>query len=182
MNKQILLNFLDKLKENKKEKFWNITNFQGFILSKYIEILKPNNILEIGTSNGYSTIWLYLEKLENTKITTIEIDKKRFEIAKNNFKELKLENIYQINDLATNFLNKTKDKFDFVFIDANQENYEGLYKKLKIHKLIENNSTLIFENINSHNLKKFEKLIRSENEKVVKINEGGGFLVVKIQI
>ena len=72
---------------------WNITWEQGVFISNLIKIKQPKNILEIGTSNGYSTLWIAKELNTESKITTIEINQKRADEAKINFKFCKLNNI-----------------------------------------------------------------------------------------
>ncbi len=125
---------------------YNIPFEDGQELEKLILANNCKNILEIGTSSGHSTIWL-AKAAEKTggKVTTIEIDKGRFEKAKTNFEkagvshliEMKLGDAMQIIPI----LNGT---FDFVFSDATwstqpQDGYTEFFKlceaKLKMGSL-----------------------------------------------
>lgn len=172
---------LQKNKQNSNN--WNITWEQGYILSQYILLKNPNQILEIGTSNGFSTLWLALEIEEDSNITTIEINKKRFLEAKNIFTNLKLNNITQINEDIFNILKKKElnQKFDFVFIDAVQSFYLDLLNKLFENNLLEKESIIIFDNINSHtSMDSFLSEIEKNYSHEV-LDFGSGFLILFIK-
>ena len=87
--------------------------------------------LEIGTSNGYSGLWIGLafQKTGGTLIT-IEIEKNRAEEARENFKKAGLDKVIdsRIND-AFREIPKIEGDFDFIFIDAWNPDY---YKFLNI--------------------------------------------------
>ena len=69
-------------------KFWNITKEQGEFLSSLVLKKQPKNILEIGNSNGYSTLHLIKNLNINSKLTTIEVNDERLNAAKKNLKKL----------------------------------------------------------------------------------------------
>lgn len=87
--------------------------------------------LEIGTSNGYSGLWIGLafQKTGGTLIT-IEIEKKRAEEARENFKKAGLDKVIdsRIND-AFREIPEIEGDFDFIFIDAWKPDY---YKFLNL--------------------------------------------------
>lgn len=87
---------------------------------------KPKHILEIGSAIGYSAI-LMLKASEQSKITTIEINKERSEIALQNFKKANVESRVQLinNDskIALEDLKEQSEKFDFVFMDGAKGDY-----------------------------------------------------------
>ena len=170
-------NLLDKLK-SEKEEFWNITKFQGYILSKIVKLQNPKNVLELGTSNGYSALWLLLNLDINSKFTTIEIDENRYSLAKENFKNLNLKtNCINLNCL--DFLKEATEKYDFIFIDSNHKNYKKILELIVNRKIIENGGIIIFDNILSHKMNEFEIYVKS-NFKSFLIKEGGGLLVINI--
>jgi len=89
--------------------------------------------LEIGTYNGYSTLWLGLAFQRNGgQVFTIEIDPVSGQEAARNFQKAGLSNVIdsRIND-AFDEISKIKGEFDFVFIDANKEDYSRFLKLLK---------------------------------------------------
>ncbi|RLC53338.1 MAG: hypothetical protein DRI23_00535 [Candidatus Cloacimonadota bacterium] len=128
-------------------RLWNISENTAELLYLLVLMKNPKQILEIGTSNGYSTFWLSLaaEKC-NSSVTSIEIDTNRFNLAKENLK--KRHNIELINKKAEYAIPNFTDKFDFVFIDAGKINYID-YIKLLQNKL-NDNAVIIADNVTSH--------------------------------
>ena len=85
---------------------------------------KPSKILEIGTAVGYSAICFSEFLSDNGKIDTIERDEERVEEAKENIKDMELEdkiNIY-VGD-AVEILPTLNEKYDMIFIDAAKGKY-----------------------------------------------------------
>ena len=78
---------LAELEKTQKE-FWNVPRKTGVLLNMFIKMMNAQNVLEIGTSNGYSGLWL-AKALKETggKLTTIEYYDKRQSIAIENFKK-----------------------------------------------------------------------------------------------
>jgi predicted O-methyltransferase YrrM len=100
----------------------NVPASDGQLL--YDLILKNNyqQVLEIGTSTGYSTIWM-ASALSNTggKLITIDIDKTRHQEDLENFKEVGVDHIIdaRLAD-AHELVPKPKGTFDFVFSNADK--------------------------------------------------------------
>src|SRR5690606_11189212 len=138
---------------------------------------------EIGTSNGYSALHLVKNLKEDSVLTTIEVDDKRFEIAKKNFEETKTESVIkqvkrEIFELIEN--NIFEKPFDLVFIDAAHKHYEKLFEKLQEKNLFAKNATIIFDNVISHSyMKQFIETMTKKYQTIV-IELGGGFLVVNL--
>lgn len=89
--------------------------------------------LEIGTSNGYSTLWLGLAfKQTGGKVITIEINVNRGREAEKNFKKAGLDKVIdsRINDALAE-IPQLKGDFDFVFIDAWEPDYIKYFNMLK---------------------------------------------------
>ena len=86
-------NVLSRLEETQKH-FWNIARVTGEFLYTLIKAEGAKNVLEIGTSNGYSGIWLAKAVKENGgHLTTIEFYDKRLDVAKANFKTCKVDDV-----------------------------------------------------------------------------------------
>lgn len=111
-----------------------------------LKIIKPKNILEIGSAIGYSS--LIMSKASDANILTIEKDEETFKVLKENLKKYDEDNkIKAINDDAINTL-KSMDKevkFDFCFIDANKSQYEE-YLNL-VYDLTSDNALILIDNI-----------------------------------
>jgi predicted O-methyltransferase YrrM len=99
---------------------------------KFLTILAAGapkgNFVEIGTSAGYSTMWIVLACIERgCKITTFEILEEKIRLAKETFQQSKLENYVDlIEGDARDYLNEEKN-VSFCFLDAEKEVYEECY-------------------------------------------------------
>ncbi len=118
----------DKLKQIKKKALEEhipiIMDDTLFEIEKRMEKEPPKKILEIGTAVGYSAICFSKFLAENGKIDTIERDEERVKEAKQNIKEMNLDdkiNIY-VGD-AVEILPNLDDKYDMIFIDAAKGKY-----------------------------------------------------------
>ena len=107
-----------------------ITKETGELLNMILRIKNAKNMLEIGTSTGYSTIWCAEAIREQSgKIITVEQNPNKIKRAKENFQKAGIEDTITIRcGLAMEILQelslqkKYKDYFDFVLIDADKEN------------------------------------------------------------
>ena len=78
------LQLAEKLEETQHD-FWNISHQTAEFISMLIKISGVKNVLEIGTSNGYSAMWIadaLKESGNNGHLTTIEFYEKRQSIAR----------------------------------------------------------------------------------------------------
>ena len=119
-------------------------------LVNFVKEHKPNNILEIGTAIGYSGAVL-ISAYENAKLTTIEKDKERFDIAKQNFIDLQIsDRVNIINGDAGEVLENLTEKYDLVFIDGPKGQY---FRYLpKIMNLVNSDAYIIADNLSLHGL------------------------------
>ena len=113
------------------EKMLSITRNIGLFYNILLRSNGAKNILEIGMSTGYSTIW-FADAISknNGKIITIDHDDKKIERAKKNFEEVGLSDFIEIHHGdALEIISSIKDKlqskeyFDFIFLDADKERY-----------------------------------------------------------
>lgn len=112
---------------------WKDGEFLHFI----IKATRSKNVLEIGTSHGFSAIWIGLG-LEETdgRLTTIEIDRERYELARKNIRQAGLSRrITCIRGDAHAELIKLEGPFDFIFLDADKEGQLDYFRKLYPKKL-----------------------------------------------
>jgi predicted O-methyltransferase YrrM len=105
-----------------KPSHWNVSPEDGRFLYDLIVKNGCKRGLEIGTSNGYSSLWLGLAFRKNGgKLITIEIDRGRASEARENFRQAGLTDVIdsRLNDALVE-IPKITGSFDFVFIDANK--------------------------------------------------------------
>ena len=101
-----------------------------FEIEKRMKELKPTKILEIGTAGGYSAICFSEFLGDNGKIDTIERDIDRANEAKENIKQMELED--KINIIigdAVEILPTLNEKYDMIFIDAAKGKYPFFLKE-----------------------------------------------------
>ena len=105
-----------------------ITWDTGVFFNILLRGMRAKNVLEIGTSTGFSTIWL-AEAIHGGSVITIEADSKKRSRAQANFKKAGLEGRIKIQSGdAQDVLNSMSSSgeynlfFDFVLIDADKEN------------------------------------------------------------
>ena len=148
---EITNNVMSELEKTQKE-FWNIPRKTGVLLNMFIKMMNAKNALEIGTSNGYSGLWLS-KALKQTggHLTTIEFYEKRQSVAVENFKKCGVDDIITpIQGSAIMILENLseKEKFDFVFIDANKSEYIKYFNLIKPH--LTQKCMIVADNIISH--------------------------------
>ena len=103
-------------------------HMQGLMLQMFRKMIRPKNILEIGTFTGYSAICLAQGLQEGGKLHTVDINEEFSEIILRHVKLAGLEGKIQLHiGPAVNILPTIKEEFDLVFIDADKENYSTYY-------------------------------------------------------
>ena len=84
--------FLDL--EKTIQDFWNVDRKSANFLNLAVKMINAKSALEIGTSNGYSPIWI-AKALKETRgrLITIEYWEKRMSLARENFKKTGVDDI-----------------------------------------------------------------------------------------
>ncbi|MBP6115738.1 MAG: O-methyltransferase [Neisseriaceae bacterium] len=131
-------------------KMFNITPEMGAFLALLVQANKAKRILEIGTSNGYSTLWLAdAAQSGEGQVTTIERSDYKAKMAAANFKASGLGNIQLIAGEASAFLTAADQApFDFIFLDARRDHYVEWWPDLK--RLLKPQGLLVVDNALSH--------------------------------
>jgi len=130
-------------------------------LTNYIKENNIKNILEIGSAIGYSAIKMALVN-DDIKVTTIERDKERFDIAVNNINNFNLNS--RINIINKDALNiELNDKYDLIFIDAAKSQYIKFFEKFE--KNLKTNGVVVSDNLSFHGLVEDESKTNNRNTK-----------------
>jgi predicted O-methyltransferase YrrM len=99
-------------------------HFQGRVLSMLAKLIRPMNILEIGTYTGYSALCLCEGIQEGGQLHTIDIKEELVDFQRKHFDKSPWgTQITQHLGEATTIIPTLDLKFDLVFIDADKENY-----------------------------------------------------------
>ena len=140
------------LKELDRETHLNVAgarmisgHLQGQVLTMFSKIIKPKNILEIGTFTGYSAICLAKGLQENGKLITIEIDDELENMARNYIVKAGVEHkIVQLIGAALEIIPTLNETFDLVFIDAQKPEYSAYYNA--VFEKVKNGGFIIADN------------------------------------
>lgn len=146
-------------------------HLQGRFLSMVSHMIKPQNILEIGTYTGYSAICLAEGMQPNGKLVTIDVNEELEKRVRGYFREGGLENKidYLLGDAAT-IIPALNSSFDLVFIDADKENYAKYYElvfdKVPVGGYILADNVLWSGKVVQEKIDKDTRAIKSFNEKI----------------
>ncbi|EMB48498.1 caffeoyl-CoA O-methyltransferase [Vibrio mimicus] len=139
----------DLAQSDKSKKYLNITRDTGQFLFVLVKATGARRILEIGTSNGYSTIWLASALPDDGKVYTIEANPQKTEEASLNFNQTHTSSkIVQLVGDVTEVLADVPESIDFIFLDADRKTYVSLADDL--FNLLKTGGLLVCDNATSH--------------------------------
>jgi caffeoyl-CoA O-methyltransferase len=110
----------------------NVNTLHGRLLRILTEATDAKNVVEIGTSNGYSALWICLG-LQTTggHLITHEINPQTASLARENFKRAGVDNIVTVVEgNAHETISRLKEPIDLLFIDADKPGYPDYLNKL----------------------------------------------------
>lgn len=130
-------------------------------LCNYIKDNNIKSILEIGSAIGYSSIMMALVD-NDIKITTIEKDTNRYNMAIDNINKFNLSSRITIlnEDALESNINGT---FDLIFIDASKGNNINFFNKYKSN--LNKSGVIVTDNLSFHGLVEDENKIKTKNQR-----------------
>ncbi len=124
-------------------------HLQGVVLQMISQMIRPKQILELGTYTGYSAISLAKGLQEGGMLHTIDIDANLQPMRENYWKQANAaDKITQHIGEAATIINQIEGGFDLVFIDADKKNY-GIYFDMLIDR-IPSGGFMIADNVLFH--------------------------------
>ena len=131
------------------ERLRQISAETGRTLALFAATAPPGRMIEIGTSAGYSALWLSLACSQmQRKLTTFEILPRKIALARQTFEIAGVEEIVElIEDDALNHLSDM-EQIAFCFLDGEKEVYDSCYRAV-MPRLVEG-GWLIADNALSH--------------------------------
>ncbi|MDI3339675.1 MAG: DUF1442 domain-containing protein [Sphaerobacter sp.] len=142
----------------------NITAATGRFLYAIARATGARRIFEMGSSNGYSTIWLALAARETGgRVTGSEVLAERATEAARNLAEAGLAQVAEVRvgdaaALATDL----SEPLDLVFIDAEKDDYARLFLAVVDH--VRSGGLILTDNVVSHDCAAFQALVRSRDD------------------
>lgn len=129
----------------------NITRDTGEFLAVLVRATLARRVLEIGTSNGYSTLWLAeAARAIDGAVTTVELDDEKIAMAALNFARSGLSAcMTQIHDDAGRFLHRCDPSaYDLIFLDSERAQYCTWWPALR--RILRPGGLLVVDNATSH--------------------------------
>jgi len=119
-------------------------------------------VLEIGGSRGYSTIWLAAAARHlGGRVVSLEADPRKIEAWRANVAEAGLEGWAElIEGDAKETLPRIDDLFDVVFVDAEKDDYETYFALARTK--VEPGALIVADNVISHDLSDYVRARQSD--------------------
>jgi predicted O-methyltransferase YrrM len=140
----------DSRETERPKRMLNITPDTGRLLWIMVQAARAKRILEVGTSNGYSTIWLAdAVRALGGRVTSLEANPDKIRLARANVARAGLEGqVHILEGSAAETLARLPGPFDLVFLDADRPNYLR-YVELALPRLVAG-GLLVADNVTSH--------------------------------
>jgi predicted O-methyltransferase YrrM len=123
----------DAERSDRRERLRNLEPESARLLWLLLRVIRARDVLELGTSNGYSTIWL-ADAVTDTggHVTTIEIDAERARMAEENFARAGLDQRIELRvaDAGEALAASPRNAWDVIFLDAERPHYVGYWPDL----------------------------------------------------
>jgi predicted O-methyltransferase YrrM len=141
----------DARTSQRQQKMLNITPDTGAFLAILVRASRAGRILEIGTSNGYSTIWLAdAAEAQGASVVTVEALPAKADLARENFARAGLAERIDIHlGAAADYLHRlANETYDFIFLDADRSQYLAWWPELE--RVLAPGGLLVVDNAVSH--------------------------------
>lgn len=141
----------DALHTERGQRMLNITRDTGELLAVLVQARSARRILEIGTSNGYSTLWLAraVQALQGA-VVTVERAQDKFDMAQANFARACLQDVIEqrLADAGQVLQDSRDGAHDFIFLDSARSQYGAWWPQLD--RALADGGVLVVDNATSH--------------------------------
>jgi predicted O-methyltransferase YrrM len=157
----------DEQREDRLQRLRNVEPETAELLGVLVRAMSATRVLEVGTSNGYSTIWLAdaAEAVGGTVIS-LEIEPDRTAQAASNLTEAGVKAFVDLRtqDAAEALASFADDAFDLIFLDAERAEYSRYWPELI--RVLRRRGLLVVDNTLSHakELVEFSELVYASPE------------------
>jgi predicted O-methyltransferase YrrM len=140
----------DAAQADRLARFRNVETDTAELLAVLILATKAKRILELGTSNGYSTIWLAdAAERGGGHLTSIDFDPERTAMAAANLQRAGLDAELLSGDAGEALRDAPNEAWDLIFLDAERPAYAGYWPDL-LRALRADGGLLAVDNVLSH--------------------------------
>jgi predicted O-methyltransferase YrrM len=139
----------DAALQERVQRFRSVEPESAALLAVLIRATQAKRLLEIGTSNGYSTIWLAdAAATTGGHVVSVEVEASRTALARENLARARLGAELRTEDAAVTLGEAEDGAWDFVFLDAERPAYASYWPELV--RTLAPNGLLVVDNVLSH--------------------------------
>jgi predicted O-methyltransferase YrrM len=139
----------DAQQEDRLARYRNLEPESAELLAVLVKATRPSTVLELGTSNGYSTLWLAdAAEAVGAAVTSVEIDPERSTQAREHLARAGLTADLRVGDAGETLRSAADEAYDFVFLDAERPAYAGYWPDLL--RTLKPGGLLAIDNVLSH--------------------------------
>jgi predicted O-methyltransferase YrrM len=139
----------DAAQEDRLARYRNLEPESAELLGVVVRALAPRAMLELGTSNGYSTLWLAdAAEAVGGRLVSVEIDPARTEQAREQLERAGLDAELRVADAGEVLRESGDAAWELVFLDAERPAYAGYWPDLV--RVLAPGALLVIDNVISH--------------------------------
>jgi predicted O-methyltransferase YrrM len=172
----------DAGRADRLERLRNVEPDTARLLAVLIRATGARRVLEVGTSNGYSTLWLAdAARSIGGLVLSVEVEAARTAEALHHLRETSLEGFVELRtqDAADTLAGSLDAAWDVIFLDAERPAYVGYWPD--IMRVLRVGGLLVADNVLSHaeEVREFRRLV-SEDARVSEalVPTGAGALLI----
>jgi len=128
-----------------------IPPIQGQFLAFLVSLIGARRGIEIGTFTGYSALWVAMALPADGKLICCDVNEKTTAVARRHWREAGIDNKIELrlapalDTLHSLLASGGAGTFDYVFIDADKENYDAYYERSLA--LVRQGGLIVFDNM-----------------------------------
>jgi predicted O-methyltransferase YrrM len=172
----------DAAQPDRLDRLRNLEPESGALLNLLVRALGARDVLELGTSNGVSTLWL-ADALAATggRLVSVELDADRSRAARENVERAGLDGVVELRtgDAADALRGSADDAWDVVFLDAERPHYPGYWPELG--RVVRPGGLIAADNAISHadQMQPFRDVVEADRRTITALDAtGAGILLV----
>jgi predicted O-methyltransferase YrrM len=177
-----ILSVLEDMRTNQRAQGANVPMADGRFLRILVESTGAQNVVEIGTSNGYSALWMLLGlKGTGGTLTTFEIEVSSVRQARQNFKNAGVDDIATVvKGDAHDKVKDLKDPIDLLFLDADKDGYHDYLQQLL--PLVRPGGLIVAHNMDQYGTQTYiDAVVKDADLETLFINTGSGSVGVTLK-